>query len=46
MPASEFVAEVLFPTLALTALLSPPILLVARRLLGRPRIVEFYGTTT
>lgn len=46
MPASEFVAEVLFPTLALTALLSPPVLLVARRLLGRPRVVEFYGTTT
>ena len=46
MPASEFVAQVLFPTLALTALLSPPVLLVARRLLGRPRVVEFYGTTT
>ena len=43
MPASEFVAQVLFPTLALTALLSPPVLLVARRLLGGPRVVEFYG---
>ena len=40
MPASEFVGRVLFPTLALTALLSPPVLLVARRLLGAPRVVE------
>lgn len=46
MPASEFVAEVLLPTVALTALLSPPVLLVARRLLGGPRVVEFYGMTT
>lgn len=46
MPASEFVAEVLFPTLALTALLTPPVLLVARRLLGGPRVVEFYGMST
>ena len=46
MPASEFVAQVLFPTLALTALLSPPVLLVARRLLGGPRVVEFYGMST
>jgi rod shape-determining protein MreD len=46
MPASEFVAEVLLPTVALTALLSPPVLLVARRLLGGPRLVEFYGMTT
>ncbi|MGD9570820.1 MAG: rod shape-determining protein MreD [Thermoleophilia bacterium] len=46
MPASEFVAEVLFPTLALTALLSPPILLVARRLLSPPRVVDFYGMST
>lgn len=43
MPASDFVAELLVPTLALTALLSPPVLLVARRLLGAPRVVEFYG---
>lgn len=42
MPASEFVAELLLPTLALTALLSPPVLLVARRLLGAPRVVEPY----
>jgi len=40
MPASEFVAEVLFPTLALTALLSPPVVLAARRRLGAPRVVE------
>ncbi len=46
MPASEFVAQVLFPTLALTALLSPPILLVARRLLSPPRVVDFYGMST
>lgn len=45
MPASDFVAEVLFPTVALTALLSPPVLLVGRRVLGAPRSVEFYGTT-
>jgi rod shape-determining protein MreD len=42
MPASEFVAELLLPTLALTALLSPPVLLVGRRLLGAPRLVEPY----
>ena len=40
MPASEFVTQLLLPTLALTALLSPPILLVGRRLLGAPRVVE------
>lgn len=43
MPASEFVAQVLVPTMALTALLSPPILLVFRRLLGAPRVVEPYA---
>lgn len=43
MPASEFVGRVLFPTLALTALLSPPVLLVGRRLLGAPRVVEPYS---
>ena len=42
MPASEFVAELLLPTLALTALLSPPVLLVGRRLLGAPRVIEPY----
>jgi rod shape-determining protein MreD len=45
MPASEFVAELLLPTLALTALLSPPVLLVGRRLLGAPRLVEPYGVS-
>lgn len=40
MPPSEFVAGVLLPTLVLTALLSPPVLLVARRVLGAPRVVE------
>lgn len=43
IPASEFVGRVLFPTLALTALLSPPVLLIARRLLGAPRVVEPYA---
>jgi rod shape-determining protein MreD len=40
MPASEFVAQLLLPTVALTALLSPPVLLIGRRLLGAPRVVE------
>ncbi len=44
MPASVFVGRVLLPTLALTVLLSPPILLVARRVLGAPRVVEPYAT--
>lgn len=43
MPPSEFVAAVLAPTLVLTALLSPPVLLVGRRLLGAPRVVEPLG---
>ena len=43
MPASEFVSQLLLPTVALTALLSPPILLVGRRLLGAPRVVEPYA---
>ncbi len=42
MPASELVGQVIFPTVALTALLSPPILLVGRRVLGAPRVVEPY----
>jgi rod shape-determining protein MreD len=46
MPASGFVGDLLLPTLALTALLSPPVLLVARRLLGGPRVVEPYGLST
>ena len=43
MPASEFVGQVLVPTLALTALLSPPVVLIARRRLGAPRVVEPYS---
>ena len=43
MPATEFLGDVLLPTLALTALLSPPVLLVGRRLLGPPRVVEPYA---
>lgn len=43
MPPSEFVAAVLAPTLVLTALLSPPVLLAGRRLLGAPRVVEPLG---
>lgn len=43
MPASSFVASLLLPTLALTALLSPPVLLVGRRVLGMPRVVEPYA---
>ncbi len=43
MPPADFVAEVLVPTLVLTALLSPPVLLAGRRLLGEPRIVEPLG---
>ena len=46
MPASEFVGAVLLPTLALTALLSPPVLLVGRRFLGAPRVIEPYGLST
>lgn len=42
MPASVLVGQVIFPTVALTALLSPPILLVGRRVLGAPRVVEPY----
>ncbi len=42
MPASELVGQVIFPTVALTALLSPPVLLVGRRLLGRPQVIEPY----
>lgn len=46
MPASEFVAQLLLPTVSLTALLSPPILLVGRRLLGTPRVVEPWSRMT
>jgi hypothetical protein len=43
MGASELIVSVLLPTLALTALLSPPVLLIGRRLLGPPRVVEPYA---
>ncbi len=39
----SFVASALVPSLILTALLTPPVLLLARRVLGRPRIVEPYA---
>lgn len=45
MPPSVFVAQVLFPTLVLTALLSPPVLLIGRRLLGAPQNIEPAGLT-
>ena len=37
MPVSELIVSVLLPTLALTALLSAPVLLVGQRLLGPRR---------
>jgi rod shape-determining protein MreD len=40
VPASFLVARIVLPEMALTALLTPPVLLVARRLLGAPRVVE------
>jgi rod shape-determining protein MreD len=42
LPASFLVGRVLLPSMALTALLAPPVLLAARRLLGEPRVVEPY----
>jgi rod shape-determining protein MreD len=41
--APDFVAGGLLPSLLLTALLTPPIVLLARRTLGRPRVVEPYA---
>ncbi|MGI9539297.1 MAG: rod shape-determining protein MreD [Miltoncostaeaceae bacterium] len=38
----DFVSSALLPSLLLTALLTPPIVLLARRTLGRPRVVEPY----
>lgn len=38
--AADFTARLLVPTLALTGLLAPLVLVVARRLLGEPRVVE------
>jgi rod shape-determining protein MreD len=40
MPASAFVGEALLPGLALTLLLSAPVLLAARKLLGEARVME------
>jgi rod shape-determining protein MreD len=40
MPASEFVGRALLPGLALTLLLSAPVLLAARKLLGQARVME------
>jgi rod shape-determining protein MreD len=40
LPASFLVANIVLPQMALTALLTPPVLLVARRLLGSPRTIE------
>jgi rod shape-determining protein MreD len=43
IPASELVGQALIPTLALTALLSAPVVLTVRKLLGEARIMEPYG---
>jgi rod shape-determining protein MreD len=45
MGASALIVSVWLPTLALTALLSPPVLLIGRRVLGPPRVVEPYGVS-
>lgn len=45
IPAAELVARVLVPTLLLTALLSAPVLLAVRRLLGAPRTMEPYAVS-
>jgi hypothetical protein len=38
--ASAIALRIVVPTVALSALLAPPVLLVARRLLGAPIVVE------
>lgn len=43
--AAELATRVLLPVLGLTLLLSPPVLLGARRLLGESRILEPYAHT-
>lgn len=43
VPASFLVGRIVLPQMALTALLTPPVLIVARRLLGAPRVVEPHG---
>jgi rod shape-determining protein MreD len=40
MTASVIALRIVVPTVALSALLAPPVLLVARRLLGAPMVVE------
>ena len=42
LDAPDYVASALLPSLLLTALLAPPILLLARKVLGQPRVVEPY----
>ena len=43
MPAADFVGQALLPGLALTLLLSAPVLLAARKLLGEARVMEPYA---
>lgn len=40
VPAGDLTARVLIPTLALSALMTPPVLLLVRRLMGDPRVYE------
>ena len=40
LATGELTARLIVPTLALTALVTPPVLLLARRLLGDPRLYE------
>ncbi|MEW6582448.1 MAG: hypothetical protein AB1416_06785, partial [Actinomycetota bacterium] len=40
VPAAYLVGRIVVPQMALSALLAPPVLLVARRLLGGPRVIE------
>jgi rod shape-determining protein MreD len=42
VPATMLLGEVLLPQIVLSALLAPPVLLLTRRLLGEPRVVEPY----
>lgn len=45
LPASFLVAKIVLPQMALTALLTAPVLIVARRLLGTPHVVEPHSVT-
>lgn len=40
VPAAYLVGNIVLPTMALTALLAPPVLLVIRRILGGPQLLE------